>query len=386
VSIFFHSENKLGMYIHIPVCLQKCHYCDFYSIPLNKMGLISTYTNALLREIDCRCREANGQLVDTVYLGGGTPSLLSAQEVKLLLDRIRMKFLLTSNPEITLEVNPATISRAKVLGYIEAGVNRLSVGAQSFIGRNLKVLGRLHTPEDILETVDIIRTCGIKNLNLDLIYGIPAQSQAEWETSLKAAVNCHPEHISVYLLEPGVNTPLRHSIEKGRIASLAEDTEGAMYDYAIEYLADHGFTQYELSNFSLPGQECRHNLKYWKAYQYIGLGAGAVSFDGAARSMNKPVIKTYIDCLSHGKSCPVEILESMSDREVVADALILGLRLCAGINLEAFKLRFNTDIISDFPAIIPLIDQGLLEIEHGYLRLTRGSYFVSNQVFYRLII
>lgn len=319
--------------------------------------------------------------LESIYLGGGTPSLLNGQQLKSILQTVANEFTLLPGAEVSLEANPATLDKAKLAEIEEAGINRISLGVQSFFDDELALLGRIHNANAVMETIELLHALDWKNFNLDLIYGLPGQSLDKWMQSLKQAVNCSPAHLSLYLLQLEEQTPMGKDVAGGRLKMLDEDDEWYMFDQAMEYLEGKKFEHYEISNFCRTGYECRHNLRYWQAEEYLGLGAGAVSFVNGSRYKTKPQLQQYVDALSTGKQWPVEKLEDMSGRELMIDALILGLRLCAGIDLEKFKQRFGVDITSEYQKIIAYYrDRGLLNIVNGHLKFTKAGYFLSNQV------
>jgi len=371
----------MGMYIHIPFCIKKCNYCDFFSLPLGDQSFLDKYTQALLNEIKIRGQQIPSVQLESIYLGGGTPSLLNGQQLKSILQTVTNEFILLPGAEISLEANPATLDNAKLAQMEEAGINRISLGVQSFYNDELALLGRVHNADAVMESIELLHSRGWKNFNLDLIYGLPGQSLDKWMQSLKRAVDCSPSHLSMYLLQLEEQTPMGKDVAGGRLKMLDEDDEWYMFDQAMEYLEGKGLEHYEISNFCRPGYECRHNLRYWQAEEYLGLGAGAVSFINGSRFINEPQLQQYIDALSTSKQWPVKELEDMSGRELMIDALILGLRLCAGINLDQFKQRFGVDITSEYREIIAYYrDRGLLNIANGHLKFTKVGYFLSNQV------
>jgi oxygen-independent coproporphyrinogen-3 oxidase len=376
----------MGIYIHIPFCIKKCNYCDFFSLPLGDQSYLDKYTQALLNEIKIRGQQMPAVQLESIYLGGGTPSLLNGQQLKSILQTITNEFTLLPGAEISLEANPATLDKIKLTQMEEAGINRISLGVQSFCDDELALLGRVHNAKAVLETIELLQARGWTNYNLDLIYGLPGQSLDQWMRSLKQAVDCSPSHLSIYLLQLEEETPMGKDVADGRLKMLNEDDEWYMFDQAMEYLEGKGFEHYEISNFSRPGYECRHNLRYWQAEEYLGLGAGAVSFINSRRFINEPYLKQYVDTLLTNEQWPVKELERMSGRELMIDALILGLRLCAGIDLDQFKERFGVDITSEYKEIIAYYrDRGLLNIANGQLKFTKAGYFLSNQVLCQFI-
>jgi len=380
------SDAPKCLYIHIPFCLKKCHYCDFYSIPGASADILEQYTHAMLNEIDRQAAAFPANQIQSIYFGGGTPSLLSISQIAAILERVHLMFNVDSRAEISLEANPATLDRFKLQGMLEAGVNRLSLGVQSFDDSELRMLGRIHNSRQALETLKLITGLPVKNYNVDLIYGLPGQSIDGWLNSLKQAVSFGPQHISMYLLQLDPGTSMGQDVKKNRLVLLEEDNEADMYYAGIDYLTDQGYRQYEISNLSLPGAECRHNMFYWQAESYLGLGAGAVSFANGRRWRSQADIVTYLRGDKLNESYPIEELEQMDEPGLIADAVILGLRMTDGIDLADFYRRFGIDLAGQYADIISQCQaQGLLDLEHGRLFLTRAGYFLSNQVLCRFM-
>ena len=373
--------NGMGMYIHIPFCIKKCRYCDFYSLPGKNESDLDNYVRALLKEIRIRGEQMPAVQLESIYLGGGTPSMLDGGQLGSIIRACGDNFTIIPGAEISMEANPATLDKAKLAAMEAAGINRLSLGVQSFFDDELALMGRVHDAAAVRETVELIHSRGWENFNLDLIYGLPGQSLKRWRQNLKQALDCKPCHLSLYLLQLEEHTPMGKDAAQGRLQMLDEDEEWRMYNLAMEYLAERGFVHYEISNFCRPGWECRHNLVYWQGREYLGLGAGAVSFVAGSRYINQPDFKGYTGALISGEQWPIEELERMEGRELMIDALILGLRLCEGIDLAHFQQRFGVDISSEYKGIIvQYMNRGLLNIENGRLSFTKAGYFLSNQV------
>ena len=373
--------KAVGIYIHIPFCLKKCSYCDFYSLAVRDKHLLDRYCQAVTEEIRRTALQHHELEIKTIFLGGGTPSLLSGRQLGRILQAIKANFSVQPDVEITVEANPATIDPDKIEEYLAVGVNRISLGAQSFRERELAILGRMHNKQDIFQAVKIIKQCGLKNFNLDLIYGIPGQSVQEWADNLQIALALEPAHISAYLLQLEPQTIMAKQAAQKLIMLAGEETEAAMYDTLIDLLPVSGFKHYEISNFTLPAYECRHNLIYWQSHNYIGFGAGAVSYLSNCRYINKPALHNYLAALHAGQMPPTELLEEMSLREQIADAVILGLRLIRGINIEEIDQRFGIDFLNEYnQEINDNLEKGLLTLHNGQLFLTRRGYFLANQV------
>jgi len=384
-----------GLYIHVPFCLRKCAYCDFYSIPVTPT-LADAYAEALLAEIRERSRNPGAgiqepeswsqNIVETIYFGGGTPSLLPPAQVGRILEEAAKYFSLSGDCEITLEANPGTVNFENLKGFRAAGINRLSLGAQSFSDEELTLLGRLHKRREILEAVAAILRAGLENFGLDLIFGISGQTSGSWQRSLQEALALSPSHLSCYLLQMDESVPLARLIAEGSLEGLSEDEEADLYEVTVETLTESSFHHYEIANFALPGRECRHNINYWKQGEYLGMGPGAVSFIDGRRYRNMPDVQAYIENLSQGDSPPREELETMGERELAAEALMLGLRMTAGVDVEKFEERYGVSVFERFgEAIRKGLEDGLLEYQKPILKLTRKGLFLSNSVFREII-
>ncbi len=372
---------RRGIYIHLPFCLAKCAYCDFASVPLTDVRWLERYTQALLCEIEAR---ASGS-ADTVYFGGGTPSLFAPAQLQQILSTLSRKIQLSPNPEITLEVNPATAQAEAIKAWRSIGINRLSIGVQSTRPENLKLLGRVHMVVDAQTLMHEARSAGFENISCDLMYGLPQQTLSEWEADLQTLVSWAPEHISLYCLtlEPG--TPLARRVELGQLSQPDEDLAADMYELAQRYLHTNGYAQYELSNFSRAGRNCRHNRIYWEFETYLGFGAAAHSFEQGTRYWNTDEPEAYCAAWEKGHSAQAGS-ETMEGHSRLAESLMLGLRLTEGVNIEAWMQRFGADAWNKFAEIIkPFLQEGLLEIAGSWLRLTSKGMLLSNRVFRALV-
>lgn len=378
------NNDPAGIYIHVPFCIRKCSYCDFYSLPLTQRHDLDQYTRGLTEEIARQAEGWKDRQFGTVYFGGGTPSLLHPEQVSRILDGLRQHLHLLPQPEISLEANPATLDRSGLRELKNAGINRISLGVQSFRDDELKILGRIHDAGEALQAVEDIFAAGFDNFNLDLIYGIPGQRLADWIYNLEQAVACRPQHISAYLLQLDPSVPLARRIDAGVYQVLNEDQEADMYYAALDDLAGNGFHHYEISNFARPGRECRHNLVYWQADEYLGLGPGAVSFREGRRWKNGEIMAGSDSMYQAGHH--IEMLETMDHRGRFVDAMILGLRLTAGISRRQFMERFGIDFTQEYHAIIDeYVGEGLLILDHDRLCLSRRGYFLSNLVMAELL-
>ncbi len=385
-NIPYENRPPAGLYIHFPFCTHKCSYCDFYSLSY-QADQVAAYCEALQREITEVAEDQTWRRIGSIYLGGGTPSLMKEIQLEALLSLIYTSFSVTLDCEITLEANPGTIGFNRLKAYREMGVNRISLGVQSFHESELQLLGRSHTCDQVFKAVDSLQSVGISNYGIDLIYGIPGQTMATWRQSLQEVVNLTPRHISCYLLQMDEMVPLALRIQDGEIESLSEEDEADMYYLAIHSLKRAGYLHYEISNFCQPGYASRHNLTYWEAGEYLGIGAGAVTFKGGQRYRNLPRIDQYSQSLLVKETSPPrEILEVLVGLELAIDAMMMGLRTMRGINIEKFAERFRIDPMVIFgKAITESIKEGLLELNEPWLKLTPRGYFLSNRVFLRLM-
>lgn len=376
------KKDKLGLYIHVPFCRRKCPYCDFYSIPFNE-ELKNKYLKALEQEIIFSAREIDGIKADTLYFGGGTPSLLKPAEVEQLICRCRNSFFLSDDAEITLEANPESLDLTKLKGYRSAGINRLSLGVQSFIDEELKILGRLHTVQKALQSYSQACRVGFDNIGIDLMLGLPQQKIEQWAYSLRQALQIKAQHLSTYILELKKTScwtqKFLHEVP-------AEDAVEEMYNFTIEFLTAQGYQHYEISNFCLPGFSSYHNLKYWSDVPYIGFGSSAHSYYRNNRYNNVPDVYKYIKLIALSNSA-IENRQVLTKENRLEEALFLGLRVTAGIELSYFNKLYSVDIEAKYMnEIHRLQDAELLEISKGFLRLTQKGYLLSNEVFQAFLL
>jgi oxygen-independent coproporphyrinogen-3 oxidase len=376
------ATEGLGLYLHIPFCASRCRYCDFVTWA-RKEHLIPAYLEALVREIEGF--HGKGLAAKTIYFGGGTPSLLKAEEIGGLLRAIGESFRVPPGAETTLEANPADGG----LGYFKAlvglGVNRLSLGAQSFDDGELRLLGRRHGAADIARTFTQAREAGVENISLDLIYGLPGQGLGAFRQNLESALGLEPEHLSLYALCLEKATPLEKAVSWGELPDPDPDLQAEMYLLAEGLLDEAGYRHYELSNWAKPGRECRHNLIYWENGPYLGLGAGAHSYFQGHRSARVSSIEDYICRLESGES-PISESEEIGPELEMAETMFLGLRLVGGVEDRAFARRFGRPPCSFFGTQIEeLVGLALLEERDGCLSLTPRGRLLANQVFCRFL-
>lgn len=373
-------QESLGIYVHIPFCLRKCSYCDFFSVSGAGTSELEFYCSRLCQEISNCPDHYRDKPVDSIYFGGGTPSLLTPKQIGLIVETLALQFHLNREIEITMEANPATVDQKALAEYRQAGVNRISLGVQSLNDLELAALGRIHTAAAAHQAVAAAQAAGFDNLSLDLIYGIPGQTINSWLGTLTEAVSYQPQHISLYLLQLDTEVPMAKSIALGDQVLPEEEESEEMYYEAIDYLQNRGINPYEISNLALPGYTCRHNLRYWHFGEYLGFGAGAVSRLKSRRWMNAPDVEPYLSA-DKVSSTRQLLLEDMNDRKQAVEAAIMGLRLTSGLHLNQFKRRFGIDFMEMHQDQIELFKQrGWLELEHGWLRLTKAGIMVSNRV------
>jgi len=382
--------NPGFLYIHIPFCIRKCIYCDFLSVTYDE-SYAKEYVDALCKELVLK-KDSAGAL-KTIYIGGGTPSVLPEESFNQLFRSIRNNFEFSSGIEITVEANPGTLNESKIEALFSLGVNRISIGVQSFNDNELKTLGRIHSSDDAVKSIELIKKAGINNFSIDLMYGIPGQAMNSWKDTLSRAVGFSPKHISSYELTPEKGTPLYEMIEpapplnsplgkgghRGVIKMPDEELVLDMYNFAIDYLASGGYEHYEISNFALRGFRCIHNLNYWDRGEYIGAGAGAHSFINGVRSKNTGDIKKYMETVNNGIIPEIESMR-LTRTDEIKEFIFLGLRKTEGITItKAKELGLN---IPD--SCKELIDEGYLEMNENYLRLTRKGIAISNTIIVRI--
>ncbi len=366
----------LGLYLHIPFCAAICNYCNF-NRGLFDAGLKDRYVEALIGEIR---REGRPCRADTIFFGGGTPSLLEPAEVARLIRACADAFELATGAEITLEANPETVDERRLAGFRAAGVNRLSFGVQSFRNEELRRLSRLHDAGRAESAVREARNAGFDNVSLDLMMWLPGQSVDEWLESVDRAIAIGPEHLSLYLLEVYPNAPLRDEMARARWSQAPDADAAAMYLTAMDRLDAAGYAQYEISNVARPGRASRHNLKYWTDGEWLGFGCGAHSTMNGARWRNVSGTDGYVDAIVAGSPVSVD-RRTLSEAERVGDALFTGLRLVAGIDEDWLRARYGVDLWAHYGAeLLRFTDAGLLVREGSHTRLTRQGMLLAHEV------
>ena len=413
-------KKELELYVHIPFCVRKCAYCDFLSAPAD-MQERTLYVDALTKEIRAEKEEYRNYKVSTIFLGGGTPSVLGEDEIAEIFRALYESFDISDSAEITMEVNPGTVTEGKTAVWKKCGVNRLSIGLQSVNDDELRMLGRIHTYREFLNTWETVRGAGFRNVNIDLISAIPGQTLESWCRTLRTAAELEPEHISAYSLIIEEGTPFyeRYGEEAGcnfetendkaREADGGqtvlpplpdEDTEREIYKATEEILAGYGYHRYEISNYAKDGYECRHNLGYWERKEYLGLGLGASSLIDECRFHNTEDMKKYLEFFEKSTSDPAglsnstdclsgirEEVESLSREDQMEEFMFLGLRKTEGISMNEFCKAFDRDIFEVYgPQIRKMEEQGLLIVQDGRIRLTERGTDVSNYVFSEFIL
>lgn len=362
----------LGLYIHIPFCLHKCYYCNFNSIPIDNSFLLKQYTEALIKEIQNR---KNSTIIKTIYLGGGTPTILPVQNIEKIFNIIFKNFKILNHPEISIEANPDTINLRKLKTLYLLGINRISLGIQAFQDKLLKNIGRTYSVKEIFKSYGLIRESSFNNVSFDLMFDLPNQTFFDWEQTLLKTVKLKPEHISAYAL----------TIEKGSIwekeKKQISTEEVEMYKFAIKYLKTAGYKHYEISNFSLLNKESQHNQIYWNNQEYMGIGAGAYSYIDNRRFGNIADPKTYITRVLNNEDI-INEEEILNFEDKIRESIILKLRLIKGINIQEFNQQYKIDFEEKFKdALSKMIKLKLLKKVGNYIRLTKKGILLSNEVF-----
>lgn len=401
------GKNR-GIYIHIPFCRSKCPYCDFYSTPKHTLQLREAFVRALENEIEYygkAWRAYKDKPVESVYFGGGTPSLLDETQFERLMERIRKNFTIEDGAEISMEANPATVTTEKLAAYRRAGLSRLSIGAQSFDSKVLKILGRIHSPAQIEEAFLAAREAGFENISLDLMFGIAGQSPESWENSVKSVIRLAPEHVSLYSLEIMDNTRFAKEHEEGIYRETEESEDRRMYERALEMLEGAGYLQYEISNAAKPGYACRHNLRYWNMGEYLGLGPSAHSFMDGIRYANGADLEGYIEAMAAEATEAEESPEKLknterntkipmspavteayenTERDNLSEYLFTGLRKNEGISKSAFRRIFGRELWDCFPdgkkEFESFVSAGFAKEDAEGIRLTRAGMNISNKI------
>ena len=385
------EKKELELYVHIPFCVRKCAYCDFLSAPADTQER-TLYIDALTEEIRARKNDFNAYRVSTIFLGGGTPSILEGDDSARIFRALQENFDISDDAEITMEVNPGTVTEEKAASWRKSGVNRLSIGLQSADDRELKMLGRIHTYREFLDTWKIVREAGFENVNVDLISAIPGQNLRSWSETLRKVADLGPEHISAYSLIIEEGTPFyeRYGDEPGEDENNGnhlpplpdEDTEREIYKATEKILAEYGYHRYEISNYAKTGYECRHNLGYWERKEYLGLGLGASSLISECRFHNTADMGKYLRLYENAGTDICEDIEHLSVEDQMEEFMFLGLRKTVGISVDDFRKAFGKEIREVYgEQMRKLEEQRLIEYSGNRVRLTERGTDISNYVF-----
>ena len=368
-----------GLYVHIPFCSSRCSYCDF-ATGLYQSGLAERYVRAVVQEI--RSSTSARDRADTIYFGGGTPSLLEPSQLERILSALFAQFDIDNAAEITLEINPGSATPEKLRAFRRLGINRASFGTQTFDDAELAKLGRSHNAADALRTLADLRDAGFTNVSFDLIAGLPGQTLEGWQRNVEQALALEPEHLSFYILEVHSGTPLADHIKRGLQPVPDEDLAGVMYRWMLEQASAAGYEHYEISNLCLPNFESQHNIKYWTGDAYYGFGCSSHSYDGRAhRWSNERDVRKYVEMVERGES-PVVEEQELTQRDVRAEALFLGMRLMRGVDVRWYRESFGVDLHDEHGEDLDrFCKAGLLEFDGDLIRLTRTGALLSNEVF-----
>ncbi len=366
-----------GIYLHIPFCDTKCIYCDFYSITNHSKK--NEFLSAIKKEIAAQSAKLRDSSFDSVFFGGGTPSLLDKDDFTSIFDTLYNNYDISVNTEITIEANPGTLTKEKLEQFKQLPINRISFGVQSFIDEELNFLTRIHSSNEAINSIRAAQDAGFENINLDLIFALPGQTMESWKFNLERAVKLNTQHISAYSLIFEKGTALYSMMEKGSVSRADLDLEQEMYEYTMEYLTAKGYEQYEISNYAKPGKECRHNLKYWTLEEYISFGPSASSYIGDKRWTNVKNIGKYIDLIEEGKDA-YDFIETIDKDTSITEHIMLGLR-SRGIVFADFKDKHNIDFLNTYSSRVELlIEKGFAVKDNTKLSLTRKGYAVCDEI------
>lgn len=384
------TMKTVGIYVHVPFCKQKCKYCDFISFQ-NCENYFDDYFECLKKEITEKANEINSEnkeiLIDTIYFGGGTPSIVCEKYIEEVLSKIYEYYNVSENAEITVEVNPGTVDKLKLERYFEIGINRLSIGLQSTDDKLLKMLGRIHTYKEFENTYDLARKIGFKNINVDLMIGLPNQSLENVNDSLEKIVQKYPEHISVYSLIIEENTKMFDLIEKGELELPDEDVERKMYWSVKKVLEENGYIHYEISNFSKSGFESKHNANCWNQHEYLGFGIAAHSYFNNIRYSNIDNLRQYIENWKNEQSVyNIVFHEHQNKDDMMKEFMMLGLRKIDGVKISEFKEKFVDNPIFVFRnQLNKLVEEGLIEVLDNNIRLSDKGLDLANEVWMEFV-
>ena len=371
-------NGGMELYLHMPFCVRKCAYCDFLSFPTDQETQ-NLYTRRLREDIDAMGKKYGDIPVDTIFIGGGTPSLPDSALIVGIMEHVRKAFHVAEGAEISMEANPGTVTREKLTDYRRAGINRLSFGLQSANDRELKLLGRIHTWAEFLESFHLARECGFTNINIDLMSALPGQTRESWKDTLKRVTDLNPEHISAYslIIEDGTPFGEKYGSEEGRKLLPDEDSEREMYHETKRFLRDCGYERYEISNYAKPGRACRHNIGYWTGLPYLGLGLGASSYmDGCRFAVNSDM-KQYLE----EKPGMFTDVEKLTKKDMEEEFFYVGLRMTAGVSLPEFERRFGVSAKDVYPGLMEMfVEEKAAVFQGDRFVLTDYGLDVSNYI------
>lgn len=378
------DNRPLGLYVHIPFCNKKCDYCDFVSFSMDEQSQ-AEYLTALCNEIDLIKHNFDDVTFDTLYLGGGTPSILLPDFITMLTEKLYSSFHFADYLEYTIEINPMSFTRSKFLEYVKCGINRLSIGVQCLNESVLKKVGRNQTNKSVVDTFKLINQSAFLNVSADVMIGLPGQTVDDVKRTLNFLIDNDVKHISVYTLQVEEGTKLYENIQNHKVKPLSDKAQVKLYNQIYETLSQAGFIRYELSNYCVPGYESYHNQKYWNDTQYLGIGVAAHSYIDGYRYSNVTDYSKYIALCKEGKS-PVAAKEYITDKTRRTERIMLSLRTIHGLNLEKFKEDFNEDLLrSKAEQIKQLANLNMIVIENGYLKIAKDKFNVSNSIILELI-
>ena len=371
-------NGGMELYLHMPFCVRKCAYCDFLSFPTDQETQ-NLYTRRLREDIDAMGKKYGDIPVDTVFIGGGTPSVPDSALIVGIMEHVRKAFHVAEGAEISMEANPGTVTREKLTDYRRAGINRLSFGLQSANDRELKLLGRIHTWEEFLESFHLARECGFTNINIDLMSALPGQTRESWKDTLKRVTDLNPEHISAYslIIEDGTPFGEKYGSEEGRKLLPDEDSEREMYHETKRFLRDCGYERYEISNYAKPGRACRHNIGYWTGVPYLGLGLGASSYMDGCRFVVNSDMKQYLE----EKPGMFTDVEKLTKKDMEEEFFYVGLRMTAGVSLSEFERRFGVSAKDVYPGLMEtFVEEKAAVFQGDRFVLTDYGLDVSNYI------
>ncbi len=371
-------SGGMELYLHIPFCVKKCAYCDFLSFPSGQ-ELQRQYAKRLMEDIDCMGKKYGDIPVDTIFIGGGTPSVPESRLIVDLMEHVNRAFQISDGAEISMEANPGTVTREKLKEYRRAGINRISFGLQSANDRELKLLGRIHTWAEFLESFALARECGFTNLNIDLMSALPGQTCESWKDTLKRVTDLEPEHISAYslIIEDGTPFGEKYGSEEGRKLLPDEDSEREMYHETKRFLRECGYERYEISNYAKPGRECRHNIGYWTGVPYLGLGLGASSYMNGSRFAVSSDMQQYLG----EKPGTFTDVEKLTKKDMEEEFFYVGLRMTAGVSLSEFERRFGMSAEEVYPGLMEtFVEEKAAEFRGDRFVLTDYGLDVSNYI------